>query len=51
VRPGLREQEAIQGTRVDALAHRGEEGRGKLRKAMGRRKRPLIHGSPNGATQ
>ena len=36
---------------VDALALRGEEGRGTLRKAMGRRERSLIHGNPNGATR
>ena len=35
---------------MDALAPRGDEGRGKLRKAAGRRKQPLIRGSPNGAT-
>ena len=35
---------------VDALALRGDEGRGKLRKAMGRSKRALIHRCPNGAT-
>ena len=34
----------------DALALGGEEGRGKLRKAMGRCKQPLIHRYPNGAT-
>ena len=36
---------------VDALAHGGDEGRGKLRKAAGRRKRPVIRGSPNGTTR
>ena len=35
---------------VDALALRTDEGRGKLRKAMGRGKHSLIHRSPNGAT-
>ena len=35
---------------VDAWALRGEEGRGKLRKAAGRRKQPSIRGYPNGAT-
>ena len=36
---------------VNALALAGEEGRGKLRKASGRCKRPLIRRSPNGATR
>ena len=36
--------------RVDALALRAEEGRDKLRKAVGRSKYPLIHGYPNGET-
>ena len=35
---------------MDALALRGEEGRGKLRKASGRRKQSLIRRYPNGAT-
>ena len=35
---------------ADALALEDDEGRGKLRKAMGRCKRPLIHRCPNGAT-
>ena len=35
---------------VDALAIRDDEGRGKLRKAMGSCKRALIHRCPNGAT-
>ena len=35
---------------VDALALRGEEGRGTLRKARGRCERSVIPGSPNGAT-
>ena len=34
----------------DALALRGDEGRGKLRKAVGSCKRTLIHRCPNGAT-
>ena len=34
----------------DALALRDDEGRGKLRKATGRCKRPLIRGCPNGET-
>ena len=33
------------------MALRGEEGRGKLRKAPGRCKRPLIRRFPNEATQ
>ena len=37
--------------RVDALALRAEERRDKLRKAMGRSKYPLIHGSLNGGTR
>ena len=36
---------------VDALALRGEEGRGKLRKAAGRSKQPLIRRCPNGGTR
>jgi hypothetical protein len=36
---------------VDALAQRGDEGRGKLRKASGSRKQALIRRSPNGATR
>ena len=35
---------------VDALALRDDEGRGKLRKAMGSCKRALIHRCPNGGT-
>jgi len=35
---------------VDALALRGDEGRGTLRKAAGRCERSLIRGCPNGAT-
>ena len=35
---------------MDALALRDDEGRGKLRKAAGRCKRPLIRRCPNGAT-
>ena len=34
----------------DALAPGGDEGRGKLRKAAGRCKRPLIRRCPNEAT-
>ena len=36
---------------MDALAPAADEGRGKLRKASGRRKRSLIRRSPNGATR
>ena len=42
--------EAKEGHLVDALALRGDEGRGTLRKARGRCERSLIPGSPNGAT-
>ena len=36
---------------VDAWAQGGYEGRGKLRKASGRCKRPLIRRYPNGVTR
>ena len=36
---------------MNALAPRAEEGRDKLRKAMGRSKYPLIHRYPNEETQ
>ena len=36
---------------VDALELSDEEGRGKLRKALGRSKHPLIQGYPNGVTR
>ena len=39
-----------QGHLVDALAPRGDEGRGTLRKAPGSREQAVIRGSPNGAT-
>ena len=39
-----------QGHLVDALAPRGDEGRGTLRKAWGSREQALIPRSPNGAT-
>ena len=39
-----------QGSTVDALELSGEEGRGKLRKASGRSKHPVIRGYPNGVT-
>ena len=35
----------------DAWAHGGEEGRGKLRKARGRRTQPVSPRWPNGATR
>ncbi len=35
---------------MDALALRGDEGRGTLRKAMGSREQALIRGYPNGET-
>ena len=35
---------------MDALALRGDEGRGKLRKAAVRGKPPVTRGSPNGGT-
>ena len=41
---------AREGRSVDALAPRGEEGRGTLRKAAGRCERSLIRGCPNGET-
>ena len=39
-----------EGRSVDALAPRGDEGRGTLRKAAGRCERSLIRGYPNGET-
>jgi hypothetical protein len=36
---------------VDALTVRGDEGRTRLRKAMGSCQEALIHGFPNGTTQ
>ena len=41
---------AREGHLVDALASRGDEGRGTLRKAPGSREQAVIRGSPNGAT-
>ena len=35
---------------MDALASRGDEGRGRLRQAAGSRQRALIRGFPNGET-
>jgi hypothetical protein len=42
--------EGKEGHLVDALAPRGDEGRGTLRQAPGSRERASIRGSPNGAT-
>ena len=42
---------ARKGARRMPVAREGDEGRGKLRKAPGRRKRSLIRGFPNGATR
>ena len=42
--------ERNQGRTVDALALEGDEGRGKLRKAAVRCRRPVTRGCPNGAT-
>ena len=47
---GLGAGAAREGHLVDALAPRGDEGRGTLRKAEGRGERPVILGCPNGAT-
>ncbi len=43
--------ERNQGRTVDALALEGDEGRGKLRKAAVRCRRPVTRGCPNGATR
>ena len=43
--------QANKGTGWMPMALIAEEGRGKLRKAMGSRKRALIHGYPNGETR
>lgn len=40
-----------EGHLVDALAPRGDEGRGTLRKASGSCEQALIRGSPNGETR
>ena len=49
---GIRGQaKARKGARRMPVAREGDEGRGKLRKAAGRCKRPLIRGFPNGATR
>ena len=47
---GCGAQARNKGHLVDALALRGDEGRGTLRKARGRCEQSLIPGSPNGAT-
>ena len=48
---GLMRGSSEEGREVDAWAQDGEEGRGKLRKAMGSCKLALIHGCPNGETR
>ena len=51
---GLRDGLAIkrfEGHLVDALASRGDEGRGTLRKAVGSCEQALIRGYPNGETR
>src|SRR6266496_4763773 len=48
---GCGARSAKEGHLVDALALRGDEGRGTLRKAAGRGEHPLIRGSPNGETR
>jgi hypothetical protein len=50
VRSPLGGVEGKEGHLVDALAPRGDEGRGTLRQAPGSRERASIRGSPNGAT-
>ena len=50
-------RDAVRGERVDKgargmpVAHGGDEGRGRPRKAAGRREQPWIRGHPNGATR
>ena len=51
VRDGVRRDQASEGHLVDALAPRGDEGRGTLRKAAGSCEQALIRGSPNGETR
>ncbi len=46
-----REFECLEGHLVDALAPRGDEGRGTLRKAAGSCEQALIRGCPNGETR
>ena len=43
--------QATKGKRVDALVRRGDEGRGKLRKASVSCKQTMTRGFPNGATR
>jgi hypothetical protein len=50
LRVGMSVIKRKEGHLVDALALRGDEGRGTLRKARGRCERSVIPGSPNGAT-
>ena len=47
----LSQGESKSGRMVDALAHGGDEGRDKLRKAAGRGKCSVIRGCPNGGTR
>ena len=47
----LSQGESKSGRMVDALAHGGDEGRDKLRKAAVRRKYPVTRRCPNGTTQ
>ena len=51
VRKDVNVKLSYKGHTADALAFSDDEGRGKLRKAMGSRKQALIHGYPNGATR
>ena len=43
--------QATEGHLVDALVPRGDEGRGRLRKATGSCQQALIRGYPNGETR
>jgi hypothetical protein len=47
---GREAEQVKEGRLVDALAPRGDEGRGTLRKASGSRERALIRRYPNGET-
>ena len=51
VRDGNSVSSAEEGHLVDALAPRGDEGRGTLRKAAGSCEQALIRGYPNGETR
>jgi len=44
-------EESYEGHRVDALAQRADEGRGKQRKASGSCKQAMIRRYPNGGTR